>query len=442
MNQLMCDHHTKIYFREFSMTQTMTKTVQDFIKKPTKSETLLLNELSRQKVDQGESIFRFGFGQSPFSPPSVVVKALQDNAKNHDYFPVQGFPELREKVADFHSNRGSASIDPSQVFVGPGSKQLILNIMALFETLQVVLVTPSWVSYEPQAHLLGHSISRIKTSPENRWALTPEQLDKHLATLDPNVPKLMILNYPSNPTGQTYTKDQLSALAAVLKQHQCLLISDEIYGFLTFDQDHVSFIDAYPEGCIVTSGLSKWCGAGGWRLGVAIVGPGLLADLTEPLLGIGSESYSSASSPVQLAAITAYSSPDIEPYLQKQKLILKTLGTHMSTALSDAGIIVDNPQGGFYIHPDFSPFRDKLAARNITTNTQLCAALLEETGVALLAGSAFGHESGDLTARLAFVDFDGDAIMAESELTEDKIKQLAPQIIEGAQRLVNWVSSL
>ena len=141
---------------------------------------------------------------------------------------------------------------------------LIYAIMAAFKKANIFLVTPSWVSYEPQARLAGHTVYRIHTTFENKWRLLPDQLEKALdGVKDKEYPSILVLNYPGNPDGLTYKKEKLEELATVLKKHNVIVISDEIYGLLNHKGEHCSIAKFYKN-TIVTTGLSKWAGAGGW----------------------------------------------------------------------------------------------------------------------------------------------------------------------------------
>jgi aspartate aminotransferase len=137
----------------------------------------------------------------------------------------------------------------------------------------------------------------------------------------------MVFNYPGNPDGLTYTESELTALTTVFRKYNILVISDEIYGLLNHQGNHVSLARFYPEGTIITTGLSKWCGAGGWRLGVALLPTTIEEKLKKTMIGIASETYSCASTPVQYAAIDAYQiGPDVEAYLAHQRRILNRVG--------------------------------------------------------------------------------------------------------------------
>lgn len=414
-----------------------------------KSQTLLLNEQSRLLESQGKTVYKFGFGQSPFSPPSFVVDALKANAHEHYYSSVQGIPALREAAAAFHSKQHGLTISADKVFVGPGSKTLIYSIMACYASLEVLIPAPAWVSYAPQAHMLGHATTRVFCDYTGRWRVTPEALEDAVARRkSTDAPLLLILNYPGNPDGLCYTEAELQALAAVARKHRIIVISDEIYGMLHHDGTHVSLRQHYPEGTIITTGLSKWCGAGGWRLGLAILPEETSPQFTDTLLGVASEVYSCAPTPVQLAAIAAYSGGEQTlDYIRHQRRILKQVGLQAHTALEQAGIRVCAPEGGFYMFVDFMGKQAELAQMGLHTSEALCEQLVKDCGVVLLPSTAFGVPSEYLSARLAYVDFDGNAAIAASQaiglthpLPEDFAAQYCANTQQGIAKLAQWVT--
>ena len=421
---------------------------KEYIKQSQESETLLIHELSRLKSNQGEDIIRFGFGQSPFLPIQSAINSLKDRVEHKEYVSVQGIEELREAVAAFHNHYDQINISADNVLIAPGSKILIYSIIASFDDADVFLVTPSWVSYEPQANLAKLPVTRLQTNFENRWRLLPSELERACEQREnKDRPIVMVFNYPGNPDGLTYTSEELAALTAVFRKYNILVISDEIYGFLNHKSEHVSLARYYPEGTIVTSGLSKWCGAGGWRLGVALLPTRIEEKLKKTMIGIASETYSCAPTPVQYAAIEAYQiGDDVESYLAHQRRILSLAGNYVWKTLSQAGINVHKPEGGFYLTLDFEPFRHVLNSKGIKTSKDICEALLSEKGVAMLPGSVFGYDQDILTTRLCYVDFNGVAAMKasedlgqEKELPENFLQTYCPNVIEGSKRIADWV---
>lgn len=410
------------------------------------SVTLAINEKSDELRRQGRRVFKLGLGQSPFPVVLPVVEALKANAFQKDYLPVKGLPELRGAVADYHRRIHQIPRTAEDVLVGPGSKELMFLLQLVYYG-DLLIPTPSWVSYAPQAQIIGRRVDWMPTRRENGWRLTPDELDR-LCRPDPDRPRILMLNYPNNPTGLTYTDDQLEALAAVAKRYKVILLSDEIYGELHHQGEHVSIARYYPEGTIISGGLSKWCGAGGWRLGTFTFPRGLRW-LLDAMAAVASETFTSTSAPIQYAAVCAFQgSSEIERYLRCARRILSSLGRVTARKLQQAGVDVHAPQGAFYLFPDFCPHAEALRARGIKTSRQFCERLLEDTGVALLPGMDFGRPPKEFTARLAYVDFAGagcmsavEAMPATVELDERCLLLHCGTVLEAVDLICDWLPS-
>ena len=410
------------------------------------SATLGINELSNRMLAEGRQVYKMGLGQSPFPVPLPIVEELQANAHQKDYLPVRGLPALQQAVADYYQRTQNLNFHPGNILVGPGSKELMFILQLVYYG-DLVIPTPSWVSYAPQAHIIGRHVHWLPTHRENRWLLTPEELEK-LCRKDPSKPRIVILNYPNNPTGCSYTDNELKALAEVAGAYQIILLSDEIYGELNFEGTHTSIARHYPEGTIISSGLSKWCGAGGWRLGTFAF-PSALDWLVEGMSVVSSETFTATSAPIQYAAVRAFrGGTRIERYLSQSRRILKALSAAVCHRLTTAGAVVAPPQGAFYLFPDFSPCQGELARRGIHTSTDMCERILEETGVAILPGSAFGRPAHELTARLALVDFDGAKALSSAEgypmhepLPEAFLANCCFKVMEATDNLCSWVTT-
>jgi aspartate aminotransferase len=411
------------------------------------SPTLAINDRSRELQEHGRPVYRLGLGQSPFPVPVPVVDALKLHAHEKDYLPARGLPELREAVAEFHRRENGIEARPENVLIGPGSKELMFLLQLVYYG-ELIVPTPCWVSYVPQARIIGRTVSLIHTSADDDYRMTAERLRQHCERQqDDYRPRILILNYPSNPVGCTYTEEDLAELAEVARKYQVVLLSDEIYGQLHHTGAHVSIARHYPEGTIISSGLSKWCGAGGWRLGTFMFPPDL-DWLLEKMAAVASETYTSVCAPIQYAAVRAFKGGvRIERYLWHVRRILRTLGNRRRQLFVDAGLRVPQPAGAFYLFLDFHPLSDKLAARGITDCATLCDRLLADTGVAILPGEAFGRLPNELTARLAYVDFDGSKALAASEtipidqpLPDDFTTVHCSRVVEATRLISEWVT--
>jgi aspartate aminotransferase len=410
------------------------------------SATLAINEKSEELKKEGKKVYKLGLGQSPFPVPQPVVDALKVNAYQKDYLAVKGLFQLREAIADYYRRVQELNFSAEDVLIGPGSKELMFLLQFVYYG-DLVIPTPSWVSYAPQAHIIGRHVRWIPTNRNDKWKLTPEELIAHCKD-DPIKPRIVILNYPSNPSSVTYSVDELKKIAAAAKKYKIILLSDEIYGELHYEGKHVSIARFYPEGTIISTGLSKWCGAGGWRLGTFIFPPNLRW-LLNSMAAVASETFTATSAPIQFAAIRAFNGGvKIENYLWNSRNILKKLGTCITDMLVESGVYAAYPEGGFYAFTDFSAFKDKFYSIGITTGKKLCEKLLEETGVAILPGVVFGRPEDELTARIAYVDFDGVRAIAAAdnrlkkgkEIDEEFLKTYCGNTLKAVNLLCDWLN--
>ena len=255
------------------------------------------------------------------------------------------------------------------------------------------------------------------------------------------------MNYPDNPTGLSYTETELKNLADVASKYGIIILSDEIYGRIHHEGQHKSIARFYPEGTIISSGLSKWAGAGGWRLGTFSF-PSELEWIMGAIASVASETYTSVSAPIQYAACTAFNGNDeIREYLIHSRRVLKSLSQLSVNKMRKAGLNVHNPDGAFYLFPDFETIREPLEQMKIFTSTHMVEKILEETGVAFLPGEDFGRFEEELTGRIAYVDFDGSkalkASMNESgTLNESFFNETCPNVVIAIDKICDFVSKL
>jgi aspartate aminotransferase len=410
----------------------------------TPSATIAIQQQCSDLAAEGKQIFRLGLGQSPFPVPTMVIKALQENAHQKAYLPVKGLPELRQVMTEHHKRYFGIESTTDNIIIGPGSKELMFILQLVYDG-EIMIPMPAWVSYLPQARIVGRRVNTIMTSFKDRWKITPDQLDA-ICRQDPGRARLLILNYPSNPTGQTYTRDELEELTTIFRKYKILVLSDEIYAKTTFDKSHSSLVTLYPEGTIFSGGLSKWCGAGGWRLGLFVI-PECASWLTDAMATVASETFTSTSAPIQYAAISAFQpDPAIDTYVERCRTVLAQLSRIVMDMLGVLGSDIHAPHGGFYVFPDFGNFREPLARMGILTSKALCNRLLEDTGVAILPGSDFGQPENELSARIAFVDFDGQELLdnypLDNKVEESFIVAHCGRTIEAVRRIVDWLASL
>ena len=404
--------------------------IKEKIKKLDLSATLKINELSKNLSLTGKDIIKFGFGQSPFKIPKIIVEELKKNADQKSYLPIQGLLELRKSIANYETNKKKIKISPEQIIVGPGSKELMFLLHLAFDG-DILLPTPSWVSYKPQSIIANNNYKWIQTNSENNWFPTVEDLEK-IVIQNPLKKYLIFLNSPNNPSGQVLEK--FDDLCRYINEKNILVLSDEIYSELTFQRDYLSIFKFCPDNVIVSNGLSKWCGAGGWRLGYFVI-PNKLLNLMDSMKVLASETFSAVSAPIQYAAISAFKD-DHRDYLMKSKKILNAVGNYVYENIKSNNLVMNKPMGGFYLMPEF-------LNKKFETSSQMCKEILNSTGVALLPGSDFGFKEERLITRLSYTDFDGENFMKninyDTKIDNVIISNYAPRVVEGVKRLNSWV---
>jgi aspartate aminotransferase len=407
--------------------------LKNLVKDLKPSSTLLINETSRKLEEQGKKIYKFGFGQSPFKVPEDVVRELKENAHQNKYLPMQGLSELRNAVAKYTSKKKNYDYKSENVIIGPGSKELMFLLHVIFDG-EIILPAPSWVSYAPQAILGRNKVQILQTKRENNWFPTASEIEE-IVLKDKNKNYLLFLNSPNNPSGQIC--ENLEEIASIAEKYNLIILSDEIYSELSFMDNYKSISNFCPEKTIISTGLSKWCGAGGWRLGYFLV-PDSLIEIKNMINVLASETFSAVSAPIQYAAIKAYEQ-DHSNYINKSKNILSSVGNYVYENLKSNKVLINKPQGGFYLMPEF-------LNKKFNSSSEMCDSILNDTGVALLPGSDFGFDQNQMLARLSFTDFDGQDFMSKIEdnqkIDNDKINEFAPKIVEGVDKLKKWSESI
>jgi aspartate aminotransferase len=413
----------------------MNKFIKDQISQLKPSATLAINEKSNQLIKSGKKVYKFGFGQSPFPIPETIVEALKINADKHTYLPMQGLEELRIVIANFLNKNNNNNFNKEDILVGPGTKELMFLTQIAFNG-DILLPAPSWVSYQPQAFIAKNKVHWIQTSSDTNWFPTAEQIENKVKSIK-NKNLLLFINSPNNPSGTVCNESQLKEIAEVAKKYNLTILSDEIYSRLTFNNQYKSISNFYPEGTIISTGLSKWCGAGGWRLGFFAI-PNQLKNLKTSLKILCSESFTSVSAPVQYAAVEAYKN-DHSKYLNAVNKILSFIASYVYKNLKSNKINVIKPEGGFYLFPEFSNAK-------FSSSAEMCRDILDKTGVALLPGSDFGIDSNKMIARLSYIDFNGanflQNTLSSKKLDDADLKKNAPNIVDGIFKIKEWSNSL
>jgi len=411
----------------------MSKITKDQIKKLKPSATLAMNEKSNKLAREGKKVYKFGFGQSPFPIPGSVILALKNAADKNTYLPMQGLRELRLTIAKHLNKNNNNQFESDDIVIGPGTKELMFLTQIIFNG-DVLLPAPSWVSYAPQALIAKNKTHWIQTDSSTNWFPTGKQIEDKIKKIK-SKNLILFLNSPNNPSGTVC--ENLKEIAMIAKKYKLIILSDEIYSRLTFYKKNISISNFYPEGTIVSTGLSKWCGAGGWRLGFFAL-PKKLDNLKNSLKILCSESFTSVSSPIQYAAIEAYKG-DHSEYLKQVRKILSFTANYVYENLKSNVINITKPEGGFYLFPEFTNAK-------FSSSSEMCDDILENAGVALLPGSDFGLDRKKMVARLSYTDFDGSSFLnntlGSNKLDNADLKKYAPNIVDGVSAIKQWSNSL
>ena len=353
------------------------------------SATLAMSQKSSEMKAQGVDVINLSVGEPDFNTPDHIKeaakKAIEDNFSR--YSPVPGYPELRKAIVAKLKNENGLDYSMSEILVSNGAKQSVCNtVMALVnDGEEVIIPAPYWVSYPQMVKLAGGTPVIVNAGFDQDFKMSPEQLE---AAITPKT-RMLILCSPSNPTGSVYTKEELEALAEVIKRHEGLyVLADEIYEHINYVGHHES-IAQFPgmkERSIIVNGVSKAYAMTGWRIGF-IAAPEWIVKGCNKLQGQYTSGPCSVS---QKAAEAAYTTSQ-ECVETMRKAFERRRDLIVSLAKEIPGLGVNCPQGAFYLFPKCSSFYGKsYEGRKIETSTDLAMFLLEEGHVATVGGDAFG----------------------------------------------------
>lgn len=384
------------------------------------SATLAMTQKSRELQAQGLDIINLSIGEPDFNTPehikAAAIKAIENNQTH--YPPVPGYPELRKAIVARMKSWLGLDYDVNQVIVSAGGKHSLINVIlaVINKGDEVILPAPYWVTYSEQVKLAEGENVIVPTGIENDFKMQPEQLE---AAINDKT-RLLILCSPSNPTGSMYTRDELEALAAVLrKHHQVLVMSDEIYDMISYGQQHFSMaqMEGMKDRVIVCNGMSKGYAMTGWRMGY-ICAPLDIAKAVNKLQG---QMTSGISTITQAASIAALSESD-EPSKKMTAEFKKRRDIVFGLLSQIEGLKVNMPQGAFYFFPNVEAYFGKKTpdGQVINNSSDLAMYLLTVGHVATVAGSAFGAEG---YIRLSYAT------------SEEKLREAVKRIAEALKNL-------
>lgn len=353
------------------------------------SATLAMSQKSSEMKAQGIDVINLSVGEPDFNTPDHIKdaakKAIDENYSR--YSPVPGYMDLRKAIVQKLKNENQLNYTPAEILVSNGAKQCVCNaVMALVnDGEEVIIPAPYWVSYPQMAKLAGATPVIINAGFEQNFKITPEQLE---AAITPKT-RMLILCSPSNPTGSVYSKEELRALAEVIKRHDNLyVLADEIYEHINYVGKHESIaqFDGMKERTIIVNGVSKAYAMTGWRIGF-LAAPEWIVKGCNKLQGQYTSGPCSVS---QKAAEAAYTLPQECVEVMRQAFERRR-DLIVNLAKEIPGLEVNKPEGAFYLFPKCSSFYGKsYNGRTINTSSDLAMFLLEEGHVATVGGDAFG----------------------------------------------------
>ena len=354
------------------------------------SATLGMAAKTRELKAEGKDIIGLSLGEPDFDIPDFIkeaaIEAVQQNYSK--YTPIDGYLELKEAICEKFRRDNNLHYKPSQIVVSTGAKQCLANVaLAMLNPGdEVIFPAPYWVSYKEIAKMAGGVPIEVHTTIESDFKITPAQLE---AAITPKT-KMVWFNTPCNPSGSIYSKEELEALAVVLRKHpNIFILSDEIYEYINFTNERVTSvaeIDGLYERTITVNGMSKAFAMTGWRIGY-MGAPEWIAKACTKVQG---QITSGANAIAQRASIVALKAPKskiqymVDEFKRRRNLVLELLS-------EIDGFKLNVPEGAFYVFPDVSSFFGKtLRGRNIHNATDFSLYLLEEAMVATVTGEAFG----------------------------------------------------
>ncbi|MER7109832.1 pyridoxal phosphate-dependent aminotransferase [Streptomyces sp. NPDC000229] len=410
------------------------------------SPNLALNQLVDERTAAGESLVHLAFGEARLPVLPQLAEQLSAGAARAAYGPVAGGAGVRRSVAGYFTRRRLPT-EADRVVVAPGSKPLLMALQLAVPG-DVLLPRPAWNTYGPQAEYAGKRVFGVPVPDGCGGVPEPGALRETLrqARADGHDPRLLVLTLPDNPTGTLAPPALVRELAALAREEELLIVSDEIYRDVVHDPGATPFLspaEVAPERTVVTSGLSKSLGLGGWRIGVARFPAGETgARLRDAVVSVASEMWSTLAGPMQQVAEYAFAEPpEITERLRASARLHGAVAREVHRIAVEAGALCRPPAGGFYVYPDFEPLRATLAGRGVTDSTALARRLLDESGIVVLAGHLLGDEPRALRFKAATSLLYGDEKQQQQALESDDpvgLPHIAGQldrIAEGFARL-------
>ncbi|MFC8506942.1 pyridoxal phosphate-dependent aminotransferase [Streptomyces sp. NPDC057411] len=404
------------------------------------SATLAADEALARRRLAGERVLSMASGEIGLPVLPALRERLAAAAGENAYGPVPGSAALREAAAGYWARRG-IGVDPGRVVAGPGSKSLLFALLLAIGG-DVVVPVPSWVSYAAQARLAGARPLPVPTPPGEGGVPDPELLREAVlaARAAGREPRAVVVTVPDNPTGTVASPGTVRRLAAVARELDLVVVSDEIYGDLVYDTSAPAESPALhaPERTVVTTGLTKNLALGGWRTGVARLPDGELGrELHARLVPVASQIWSSPPAPVQTVAAYAFGEPpEVTAHIAASRRLHETVVRAVAGHFTAAGALLAPVRATCYLYPDFVPLREQLArVHGLHSGDDLARFLSERHGVGVLPASAFGEPAEALRIRVATSRLYGDT--DEQRLTA--LTAQDPLALPWVRESVAWV---
>jgi aspartate/methionine/tyrosine aminotransferase/SAM-dependent methyltransferase len=407
------------------------------------STTIQRNKEAKSKREAGETVYNFSFGESSFPTPDFIQDDYIKFGAENKYSRLEGIQVLKEEIAHYYQKEYDLDFKPDNVFIGPGSKEIIFHLLFILKTHFIVPV-PLWLNIVPQLKLCQNNYTLVNTFGDN-YKITPESLES-VCSKD-NSDKTLILISPNNPTGLSYSEEEIRELSEVCRKYNLTVISDEIYSLINFEEKYCNFSKHYPENTIITNGVSKAQSMGGYRIGYCLIPDNLLNLLHEPLLIMAGLTHSGASTPLQFSSVNLFKKKEeMTAYLSDCTYIYKRLANTVRQQLLSHNINCVKPDGAFYLYPNFLNFKEALKRKGISQDYELTDYLIEQYNIFTTPGSDYSSPSEELSLRLSMVDFDGEkALKCINDLKRgDKgiYFKLFESIDTGISELLSFTSTL
>lgn len=362
---------------------------------PTLQSKLYLEEMKRQ----GKNVYNFGLGENAVDQPHLYIEKVKEYAHKKEYASCEGISSLNNQLKQIYNTEEC----DYNIIVGNGLKEILFIVQTTFKG-KIIHITPSWVSYSEHMDLLGKmdDLIEIQTSIDNDFRIDCNELESILQEYE-NTPKMILLNYPNNPTGTCYKNQDLENMATLLRKYQCLVFADEIYVNLVYRDNQKSIAHYLPELTLRGSSVSKDYACGGYRVGWCAF-PSQQYDFFEKCRNYASRVYSCAPVPIQYATADLLANKIVcTTYVEKLKLLFQFVIKEVMDILIPTRLKFPYPCASWYVYIDFSNYRDEFAELDIHDSIALSMYFMKKHNIVTVAAAHFRDSSFAL--RFSLVDF-------------------------------------